>query len=109
MLKITESPNKLAFSRNNSNKSASSRNDDSKSAFGKNDGNGKINRFDISRNSVKYTKKSRKSKSEKPSKSRNLAKLEKKLSKNGNLTNFNATKAGPKFLTPNTRTAFNHL
>ena len=50
-----------------------------------------------------------KSKSEKTSKSWNLAKSEKKLSKIGNSTNFNATKDGSKFLTPNARTAFNRL
>ena len=31
------------------------------------------------------------------------------MSKNGNSTNFNATKARPKFLTLNAKTAFNHL
>ena len=53
--------------------------------------------------------KSRKSKSEKTSKSWNLAKLRKKLSKSGNSTNFDATEDGPKFLTPDARTAFNRL
>ena len=50
-----------------------------------------------------------KSKNEKMSKSQNLAKSGKSLSKSGNLTNFNATEDGPKFLTPDARTAFNHL
>ena len=53
--------------------------------------------------------KSEKSKSEQTSKSWNLAKSGKKLSKSGNLTHFNATEIGPKFLTPNARTAFNRL
>ena len=53
--------------------------------------------------------KSGKSKSEKTSKSRNLAKSRKKSSKSGNSTNFNTTEDGPKFLTPDARTAFNHL
>ena len=53
--------------------------------------------------------KSGKSKSEKTSKSRNSAKSGKKLSKSGNSTNFDATKDGPKFLTPDARTAFNHI
>ena len=51
----------------------------------------------------------RKSKSKKISKSQNLAKSKKILSKSGNLTNFDATRAGPKFLTLNTRIAFNCL
>ena len=33
----------------------------------------------------------------------------KKLSKSGNLSNFNAKENELSFLTPNTRTAFNHL
>ena len=53
--------------------------------------------------------KSQKSKSEKMSKSWNLAKSGKKSSKSGNSTNFDATKNGPKFLTPDARTAFNCL
>ena len=42
-------------------------------------------------------------------KSRNLAKLRKKLSKNRNSTNFNATEARPKFFTPDTKIVFNYL
>ena len=53
--------------------------------------------------------KPRKLKREKTSKSRNLAKSGKKLSKNKNLTNFNATEDEPKFLTPDARTIFNRL
>ena len=43
------------------------------------------------------------------SKSRNLAKLEKKLSKSRNLTNFNATEDGLKFLILDAKTTFNCL
>ena len=43
------------------------------------------------------------------SKSQNLAKLEKKLLKSENLTNFDFTKAELKILTPDTRIAFNYL
>ena len=53
--------------------------------------------------------KSKKSKSKKTSKSQNLAKSGKKLSKSGNSTNFDAMEDGPKFLTPNAKTAFNRL
>ena len=53
--------------------------------------------------------KSRKSKSKKTSKSWNLAKSGKKLSKNGNSTNFDATEDGSKFLIPDARTDFNRL
>ena len=42
-------------------------------------------------------------------KSRNSTKLGKKLSKSGNLTNFNAIKARLKFLTPEASTIFNRL
>ena len=38
-----------------------------------------------------------------------MAKSGKKLSKSGNLTNSNTTEDGPKFLTPDTKTAFNRL
>ena len=64
---------------------------------------------------MKHVKKSGKSsksgklKSKKTSKSRNLAKSGKKLSKSGNSTNSNAIKAGPKFLTPDARTTFKRL
>ena len=53
--------------------------------------------------------KSGKSKSEKTSKSQNSAKSRKKSLKSGNSTNFDATEDGPKFLTPNTKTAFDYL
>ena len=38
-----------------------------------------------------------------------MAKSGKKLSKSENLTNFNTTEVGPKFLTSDARTAFNRL
>ena len=50
-----------------------------------------------------------KSKSKKISKSRNLAKLGKNLSKSRNLTNFDTIEDRPKFLTFDTRIAFNRL
>ena len=78
-------------------------------------GNSEIDGFDVGENGVEYAKKLGKlsklgkSKSEKTSKSWNLAKSEKELSKSGNSTNFDATEDGPKFLTLNTRIAFNCL
>ena len=71
--------------------------------------NGEVDGFDVGGNGVKHIKKSGKSKSEKTSKSQNLAKSEKKLLKSENSTNFDATEDRPKFLTPDTRTAFNRL
>ena len=125
MLKTIGSPNKpvsgkndssrSASSRNNGSKLAFSRNNNSRPAFRKNNGNGKIDRFGVGGNGVEYTKKSEKSsksgksKSEKMSKSQNLTKSGKKLSKSGNSTNFDATEDRPKFLTPDARTAFNRL
>ena len=70
MLKTTGLSNKPAPGRNNYNKSAFNRNNNSKPASRKNDGNGEVNRFDVSRNSMKYAKKL-----EKLSKSENLSKL----------------------------------
>ena len=99
MLKTTESPDEPAPSRN----------DDSRPASGRNDGDGEVDGFGVGGNGVEHAKKSGKSKSEKTSKSRNSAKSGKKLSKSGNSTNFDATEDGPKFLTPDARTAFNHL
>ena len=78
-------------------------------------GDGEVNGFSVGGNGVEHAKKSGKlsksgkSKSEKTSKSWNLAKLEKKLSKSGNWTNYNATEDGPKFLTPDIKTTFNRL
>ena len=115
MLKTTRSPDKPTPSRNDGSRSASNKNDDSRLAFRRNDNNGEVNGFDVGGNSVKHAKKSgkssksRKSKSEKISKSQNLAKSGKKSLKSGNLTNFDATEVGPKFLTLDARAAFNHL
>ena len=118
MLKTTRSPDKLAPSKNDSSRLAFNRNDNSKLASRKNDGDGEVNRFGVGRNGVEYAKKSgkmsksrklSKSKSEKTSKSQNSAKLGKELSKSGNSTNFDNTEVGPKFLTPDARTAFNCL
>ena len=109
MLKTTGSPEQSTPSRNNGSRSASSRNDDNRLASGKNDGDSEVDRFGVDRNGVEHTKKSGKSKSEKTFKSQNSAKSGKKLSKSGNLTNSNATEDGPKFLTPDARTAFNRL
>ena len=95
MLKTIGSPNKSALSKNNSNRSTSSKNNNSRLASERNNGNGKVNRFGVSENSIEYAKKSRKlsksgklsksrkSKSEKMFKSQNLAKLGKKLLKVG--------------------------
>ena len=115
MLKTIRLFDKLAPSKNNDSKSAFSKNNNNKPAFRKNNGNSKIDRFDLSRNDIKHTKKSgklsklRKLKSKKTFKSWNLTKLGKKLSKSGNLTNFDIIKAKPKFLSPNTKTTFNRL
>ena len=49
------------------------------------------------------------SKTRKLFKFQKLSKSEKKLSKSGNLLNFNAKKNGPSFLTPNAKTTFNFL
>ena len=90
MLKTIRLSNKPAFDRNNNNKSAFNRNNNRKPAFRKNNNDNEVNKYDIGRNSIKYTKKSRKlfksekSKSKKIFKSQNLAKLKKKLSKNRN-------------------------
>ena len=115
MLKTTGSPDEPAFSKNDSSRSASSKNDNSKPASKKNNGNVEVDGCGIGRNGMKYAKKSGKlsksgkSKSKKMSKSQNLAKSGKKLSKSDNSTNSNAMEDGPKFLTSNTRRAFNRL
>ena len=64
---------------------------------------GEVNGFGVS-GSVKHAKKSKKT-----FKSQNLAKSRNKLSKSENSTNFDAIKAELKFLTPNTKIAFNCL
>ena len=65
--------------------------------------NDEIDRFDVS-NSREIIKKLRKL-----FKSQKLAKLGKKLLKNGNLPNFGITEARPKFLTLDTKITFNYL
>lgn len=73
--------------------------------------NVKVDRFDV--DGKKFTKKSRKLKSENFSKSRksksNKAAKSKKWSKSGNSPNFDTMKARPCFLISNVRTAFNCL
>ena len=49
------------------------------------------------------------SKTRKLSKSQKVAKSRKKLSKSRNLSNFDAKENGLSFLTPNAKTALNHL
>ena len=78
-------------------------------------GDGKVDGFDVGGSGgEKLVKKSEKlSKGLKLSKSgnskgKNLAKS-KKLSKSGNLSNFGVIKAGPSFLTPGAREAFNYI
>ena len=115
MLKTTKLSDKPASSRNDGSKSAFNKNNNNKLAFGRNNGNGKIDRFSVGGNGIEHTKKSeklfqsRKLKSKKTSISRNLAKSGKKLSKSRNLTNFNATKVRSKFLTFDTKIAFNRI
>ena len=57
----------------------------------------------------KFSKTRKLAKSRKLSKSQKLAKSKKKLSKSRNLPNFDGKKNEPSFLTPNAKTAFNHL
>ena len=126
MLKTTRLPDKSAPSRNNGNKLASCKKNYNRLSSRRNNGNGEVDGFGVSGNGVEHAKKSiksksektskfwklsksRKSKGEKTSKSWNSAKSGKKSSKSGNSTNSNATKDKPKFLTPNTRPAFNRL
>ena len=104
MLKLIGLLNEPAPSRNNGSKLVSSKNNGNKLIFGKNNGNDEV---EFNDDSIKHTKKSRKSKSQK------LAKFQKlkseKLSKCKNLSNFDTKKIRPSFLTPNAKTAFNHL
>ena len=103
MLKTT---NKPAPSRNDGCRLASNRNDDSRPASGRNEGNGEVDGFG---GGVKHARKSGKSKGQKTSKSQKLAKSGKNSSKCKNSPNFDATEAGPSFLTPKARSAFNRL
>ena len=70
------------------------------------DGDGNIG---VDGDRIEHAKKSGKLKAQKLSKSQKSAKLEKKLSKNENLSNFNAKENGLSFLTPKAKTAFNCL
>ena len=78
-------------------------------------GDGEVDGFDIGENGVEHTKKSgklfksRKVKIEKTSKSQNLAKSGKKLSKSENSTIFDITEDGPRFLTLDAKIVFNCL
>ena len=63
MLKTIRSFDKPVCNKNNSSKLASNNNKNSKSAFEKNDSNNKVNRFDVSNESMKHIKKLKKSKS----------------------------------------------
>ena len=102
MLKMTEPTDKLASGRNNNSKSASSKNNNSRSASGKNDNNGETDEFSVGGNNVEHSKKSGKWKGQKLAKS-------KKLLKSGDSFDFGTIKAGPSFLTLDTRTAFDYL
>ena len=104
MLKTTNEP---APSRNDGSRSASSRNDDSRPASGRNDGDGEVDGF--GGDGVEHAKKSGKSKGQKMPKFRKLSKSGKNSSKSGNSPNSGATETGPSFLTPEARSAFNHL
>ena len=74
MLKSIELLNEPAPSQNNNNKSAFSRNNNSKPAFRRNNNNSEVNRFGISKNGVKYAKKSAKLFQLKKSKSKKMFK-----------------------------------
>ena len=96
MIKIIESPDKPALSRNNGSKKAFSKKNDSRSASRINDGDGKVDRF----GGVEHAKNSEKLKGQKLAKFRKLSKSKKskgeklkKLSKSGNLPNFDAIEA----------------
>ena len=102
---MTGSPDEPAPSKNNDNKLAFSKNDNSRPASEKNNGNDKIDRF--GGDGMEYSKKSGKSKSQKLAKSQKLSKSRK--SKSRNLSNFNVTKTGISFLSPDAKTAFNRL
>ena len=78
--------------------------------------NCKVVRFGVSGGGKKLAKKSGKLKGQNLAKSQKLSKLgksksekSKKQSKNGNLHNFNTTKANPSFLTLGAREIFNRL
>ena len=68
MLKTIQLPNKLVFDKNNNNKLAFNKNNNKKSALRKNNNNGKINKFSINNDNIKYAKKLEKLKTRKLSK-----------------------------------------
>ena len=73
-------------------------------------GNGEVVGFGVGGGGGdEFAKKSGKSKGQKTFKSRKSAKSGKNSSKSGNSPNFGATEAGPSFLTPKARSAFNRL
>ena len=115
MLKTTGLPDEPIPSRNDGSRLAFGKNKSSRPASRRNNGDGKVDEFSVGGNNVEHVKKLRKLsksgqlKSKKTSKSRNLAKSEKKLSKSGNLTNFDTIEVWPKFIIPDARTAFNRL
>ena len=111
ILKTTSKP---ALSRNNGSRSVSNKIDDNKPAFGRNDGDGEID--GIVGDNVEYAKKSGKAKGQKSAKFRKLSKskkskgeISKKPPKSENSPNFDTKSTGPSFLTPEPRSAFNHL
>ena len=69
----------------------------------------KVDDFKGGNRSKRMKPKTGKSESKKLSKSQKLAKSEKKLSKSGNLPNFDAKDHGPSFLTLKAKAAFNRL
>ena len=104
---ISKTINEPASSTKNGSGSGSNKNNDSRPASEWNDNNGEVDRF--GGDGVEHAKKSRKSKGQKMSKSQKSAKSGKNSSKSGNSPNFGATEAGPSFLTPEARSAFNRL
>ena len=64
---------------------------------------------DVDGGGVEIAKKSEKSKGQKTFKSQKSSKSGKNSSKSGNSPNFGTTETGPSFLTPEARSAFNHL
>ena len=111
MLKTSNEP---APSRNDGSRSASGRNDDSRPTLGRNDGDNEVDEF--GGDGVEHAKKSRKSKGQKSAKAWKLSKLKKskgkkskKPPKSRNSSNFDTKNTEPSFLTPEARSAFNHL
>ena len=110
MLKTTQLSDKPSLSRNDGSRLASNKNYSSKPAFKKKNSNNEVG-FD--NDSIEYTNKLKKSKSQNLAKFQKLSKSKKlkseKLLKDKNLPHFNITEAGSSFLTFDARTAFNCL